>query len=67
MVRSAVVGIDVSKAFLDVAWWVPDHAARYANSPQGLAELTRALTQQAPELVVLEATGGYEIAAVDAL
>jgi transposase len=67
MVSSTVVGIDVSKAFLDVAWWAPDHAARHANSPQGLAELTRALTRQAPELVVLEATGGYEIAAVEAL
>lgn len=67
MVRSAVVGIDVSKAFLDVAWRAPDRDARYANSPQGLDELTRALAQQAPDLVVLEATGGYEIAAVEAL
>jgi transposase len=67
MVRSVVVGIDVSKAFLDVAWWAPDRAARYANSPQGLDELTRALAQPAPELVVLEATGGYEVAAVEAL
>lgn len=67
MVRSTVVGIDVSKAFLDVAWRAPDRAARYANSRQGLDELTRTLTQQAPELVVLEATGGYEIAAVEAL
>lgn len=67
MVGSAVVGIDVSKAFLDVAWRAPDRIARYANSPPGLDELVRALTQQAPELVVLEATGGYEIAAVEAL
>ncbi len=32
MVRAAVVGIDVSKAFLDVAWWASDRAARYVNN-----------------------------------
>ena len=62
-----VVGIDVAKAELVVAvrpggdrWTVPNDAA-------GVARLRARLQELAPTLVVLEATGGYERAAVAAL
>src|SRR5215218_1408982 len=61
------VGIDVSKAALDVAARPGDTAFRVANDPTGLAELAERLRPMAPALVVLEATGGYEAAAVAAL
>jgi transposase len=61
------VGIDVSKAALDVAVRPGDTAFRVANDPTGLAELVERLRPLAPALVVLEATGGYEAPAVAAL
>jgi len=61
------VGIDVSKAALDVAVRPGDTAFRVANNPAGLAELAERLRPMAPALIVLEATGGYEAAAVAAL
>jgi transposase len=60
------VGIDVSKAHLDVALRPTGAGFRVANDPAGLAELVARLTPLAPGLVVLEATGGYEMPAVAA-
>jgi len=61
------VGIDVAKAELVVAerprethWTVP-------NDDAGVRTLTQRLCAAAPTLIVLEATGGYELAAVGAL
>lgn len=67
MIGTAVVGIDVSKTHLDLARLNSDGTVRYANDPHGLDELTRTLAREGPELVVLEATGGYEMALVEAL
>jgi transposase len=54
------VGIDVSKARVDVHVR-PDGAAFFsATDAAGLAELVRRLTPLRPTLVVLEASGGYE-------
>jgi transposase len=61
------VGIDVSKAALDVAVRPGGAAFRVANDPAGIAELVERLTPAAPALVVLEATGGYEAPALAAL
>jgi transposase len=61
------VGIDVSKAALDVAVRPGGTAFRVANDPRGHAELVERLRPLAPALVVLEATGGYETPAVAAL
>ena len=61
------VGIDVSKAALDVAVRPGGTAFRVANDPRGLAELVERLRPLRPALVVLEATGGYELPAVAAL
>ena len=66
-VTPAFVGIDVAKAELVIAlrpsgdrWSVP-------NDDAGVQTLVTRLRQHAPALVVLEATGGYERAAVAAL
>jgi transposase len=61
------VGIDVSKAHLDVAVRPAGTASRLTNDPAGLAALVARLGPLGPTLVVLEATGGYELPAVAAL
>ena len=53
-------GIDVSKDHLDLATYPPGDPVRVPNTPDGCAAL-------ADRLVALEATGGYEAAAVAAL
>ncbi len=60
------VGIDVSKATLDIAS-LPDAKTWLVNNDDaGLAELLPRLAALQPTLVVLEATGGFESAAVAA-
>jgi transposase len=60
------VGIDVSKAKLDVAVST-GITRRFGNDEGGIASLVAELRQVEPTLVVLEATGGYQTAAVVAL
>jgi len=68
MARSKdVIGIDVSKRHLDVALAGSDRVQRWSNEPEGIAGLVEELKEQRPPLIVLEATGGYEMAAVRAL
>jgi len=61
------VGIDVAKAELEVV--VRPSGARWTvtNNPVGLAQVQERLQASAPSLIVLEATGGYEVAVVAAL
>src|SRR3989440_8238870 len=61
------VGIDVAKAELEVV--VRPSGARWTvtNNASGLAQLQERLQAAAPSLIVLEATGGYEVAVVAAL
>jgi len=63
----ACVGIDVSKATLDVAVHGSSEVHAFANSAVGFRRLAAWLLPQRPHQVVLEATGGYEQAALDAL
>jgi transposase len=62
------VGIDVSKAALDVAWST-DPAARWqtSNDEAGWVALVAHVRALHPTVVVLEATGGYEVGAATAL
>ncbi len=60
------VGIDVSKAKLDVAVG-EDPVFTVANTPEGHAELAARLAPSRPRRVVLEATGGLEAAVVAVL
>ena len=55
------VGIDVSKASLDVCIGIRGQVLKVGNDVGGFAMVTKALGKQAIGLVVLEATGGYEL------
>lgn len=61
------VGIDVGKAQLDVARSDQDDVWRVGNDEEGIEELVGQLRDLSPELVVLEATGGFEFPAAAAL
>ena len=61
------VGIDVSKASLDAHARPDGTTRRFDNTPDGIAALVGWTSPLAPTLVTLEATGGYENAAVAAL
>jgi transposase len=56
------VGIDVSKDRLDVCVLPQNEAFSVSRKPEGLAELIERLKPLSPKLVVVEATGGYEMA-----
>lgn len=61
------IGIDVSSERLDVAVCPTGETASFSNDPAGAAELTNWATQRAPQLIVMEATGRYEMDAALAL
>ncbi len=61
------VGIDVSKARLDVAVRPDGDRQTFTNDEEGHQQLVATMTQLHPNLVVLEATGGLQVAAVAAL
>jgi len=59
-VGEVFVGIDVSKARLDVAVRPSNGSYTIEHSIKGLAELVRRLQELRPTLIVLEASGGLE-------
>lgn len=61
------VGIDVSKAYLDVASRPDGQGFRLPNTAEGIASLIERLGPLSPALILLEATGGLEWAAAVAL
>src|SRR4051812_9784454 len=61
------VGIDVSKDRLDVHVWPDGIALAVARDGNGLAELIERLRPLEPELVGVEATGGFETVVAAAL
>lgn len=61
------VGIDVSKAQLDIGVRPSNERWQVENSLEGIRELVAKLEHIGPNLIVLEATGGYEMAAAAAL
>jgi transposase len=67
MVSRRVLGIDVSKAALDCAIAPSQSAKQFGNDEAGIAELLAWAREQKPDLVVLEASGGYETGAATAL
>jgi transposase len=58
------VGIDVSKDVLDVGLRPSGATWRVANDDQGIGQLIDRLGSLRPQLVVVEATGGYELKVV---
>ena len=60
------VGIDVGKATLDLAIDGAPGVVRYANTKTGIGKLVRRLRLVADARIVVEATGGYEDALLEA-
>lgn len=67
MATSSYVGIDVSKDRLDVAALGERQEKQMDNTQEGIDELVRWMQELQPELIVVEATGGYQRSVVDAL
>ena len=61
------VGIDVSKARLDVALRPDDESFSVTNNQRGIAVLVKRLKKLHVSRIVLEANGGYEIATASEL
>lgn len=61
------VGIDVSKDRLDVAVLGNEGVWQVDNTPNGIAKLVQQIENLQPELIVVEATGGYQRGVVEAL
>lgn len=61
------VGIDVSKAKLDVSVGPQEQIWQADNTVAGITSLVRRLGKLTPSLIVVEATGGYEAQLVGAL
>lgn len=57
---SSVVGIDVSKASLDVAFGLDEPVQTFPNEPKGHRALSRVLSKRTASRIIMEATGGYE-------
>jgi transposase len=57
-----VVGIDIAKYSFDLHLLPEGKTAHYSNDPQGIQQCRQFLLQVRPERIVLEATGGYELA-----
>lgn len=64
VVTPCYIGIDVSKAHLDIAAHPAGRAWQVTHEPESIAELVEELRALAPELVVLEATGSLEMSLV---
>jgi transposase len=57
-----VVGIDIAKYSFDLHLLPEGKTAHYRNDTQGIQQCRQFLLQVRPERIVLEATGGYELA-----
>jgi transposase len=65
--KKQFIGIDVSKAQLEVAAHNSDYRFRCSNKESAFSELIAELIALRPKIIVLEATGGLEIPVVTAL
>jgi transposase len=65
--KKVFVGIDVSKKTLDVDCFPDSHVAQFPNDEAGHEQLVDAIARLHPSLIVIEATGGLEMAVVGAL
>lgn len=55
------IGIDVSKAYLDIFFYPLRKSRRFDNSSEGIAKLLKFIADNIePDLIVIEASGGYE-------
>jgi len=61
------VGVDVSKERLDVAVRPSGEHKSFTNDEAGIAQMTDCLGRLSPEMILFEATGGWQMNAVNAL
>ncbi len=61
------IGIDISKAHLDIAYSLTQETWQTANDEAEITALVKRLTSLNPPLIVLEATGGLEVPLASAL
>ena len=61
------VGIDVGKTWLDMAVWDEKEVIRVQNNEAGIGELLALLNAINPKLIAVEASGGYEQPAAQAM
>jgi transposase len=61
------VGIDISKDRLDVCLLPGDHRLTLSNDSKGFDELIERLSTEVSPIIVMEATGGYEVPIAGAL
>lgn len=59
---SVFVGIDIAKGHFDLYDQGADHAERYEYTSDGVRRCVAYLVNRVPSLVVMESTGGYEMA-----
>lgn len=64
--QAVVIGVDVSKATLDVAG-MSESIEQFRNEPEAIGALIERLKAAQATLVVMEASGGYETAAASAM
>jgi len=64
---TSFIGIDVSKACLDVAWRPETAFKSFENQEAGIQQLVDCLAAAPPSRIVLEATGGLEMPVAAAL
>src|SRR3990172_7137116 len=58
------VGIDIAKEKFDIAMLGEKEASQVTNDEKGIASLVQKMKALRPELIVVEATGGYQRAVV---
>lgn len=54
------VGIDIAKRTFDICWLPEQHVQQFENNTKGIRQAAGMLAKRKPNLVVMEATGGYE-------
>src|SRR5690606_17179045 len=64
--RERNVGIDIGKSMLDTCIFELDLYLQYPNTPEGIRELLKKLARYNLTRILVEATGGYERALVEA-
>lgn len=65
--KEIFMGIDVGKTWLDVAIYGKEEVLRVRNDAEGIVQLLAYLDKWKPQLIVMEASGGYEREANDAM
>ncbi len=60
------VGIDIGKSMLDMCIYEVDIYTQYPNTPEGVRQLLKQLSRYKITRIIVEATGGYERALVEA-